>query len=57
MYRPELVNPSTPWPEDLGLPFDKPKAPSKFEGLRVDPELGFLPGLQKLGIDAELVNA
>jgi len=32
------VNPSTPRPEVLGLPFEKLKAPSTAEGLRVDPE-------------------
>jgi hypothetical protein len=36
------VNPSTPRPEGLGLPFDKLKAPSKAAGLRVNPERLFI---------------
>jgi hypothetical protein len=35
------VNPSTPRPEGRGLPFDKLKALSLIEGLRVDPERRF----------------
>ena len=35
------VNPSTPRPEGLALPFDKLKGMTAAEGLRVDPERHF----------------
>jgi len=46
------VNPSTPRPEGPDLPFDKLKAPSKSEGLRVDPERRFSTPPQKAGLGA-----
>jgi hypothetical protein len=39
------VNLSTPRAEGRGLPFDKLKALSKAEGLKVNPEPRFLPRL------------
>jgi len=46
------VNPSTPRPEGQGLPFDKLKAPSTTEGLRVDPERRSLTPPLKAGLGA-----
>jgi hypothetical protein len=45
------VNPSTPQHKCWDLPFDKLKAPSRAEGLRVDPEWRFLtlPSKARLG--------
>ncbi len=46
------VNPSVPRHKCRGLPFDKLKAPSIAEGLRVDPERRFLSPPSKAGLRA-----
>jgi hypothetical protein len=53
----EEVNPSTHHHKCWGLPFDKLKAPSTAEGLRVDPERRFFTPPSKAGFGAtEWVN-
>ncbi len=51
-----LINPFDSWSEGRGMPFDKLKAPSTAEGLRVDTERRFYPDL-KIGFGAvERIN-
>jgi hypothetical protein len=52
-----IVNPSTPHHKCWGLPFDKLKALSTAEGLRVDPERCFFVPPLRAGLGAaERVN-
>jgi hypothetical protein len=56
MYKVD-VNPSTPRPEGRSLPFDKLKAPSTAEGLRVDPERRFFLHLKRRGLPSTRAQA